>query len=57
MSFLNQSQQNFVVFVCYTMDYLRMDGEQYASKVQNKALEDFHWLSQWLEWKFLVETG
>ena len=31
------------------MDYLRMDGKQYASKVQNKALEDFDWLSQWLE--------
>ena len=32
-----------------TMDYLRMDGKQYASKVRNKALEDFDWLSQWLE--------
>ena len=31
------------------MDYLRMDGKQYASKVRNKALEDFDWLSQWLE--------
>ena len=40
-----------------TMDYLRMDGKQYASKVRNKALEDFDWLSQWLEWKFLAETG
>ena len=39
------------------MDYLRMDGKQYASKVLNKALEDFDWLSQWLEWKFLAETG
>ena len=33
----------------FTMDYLRMDGKQYASKVRNKALEDFDWLSQWLE--------
>ena len=33
----------------YIMDYLRMDGKQYASKVRNKALEDFDWLSQWLE--------
>ena len=32
-----------------TMNYLRMDGKQYASKVRNKALEDFDWLSQWLE--------
>ena len=32
-----------------TMDYLRMDGKQYSSKVRNKALEDFDWLSQWLE--------
>ena len=32
-----------------TMDYLRMDGKQYASKVRNKALEHFDWLSQWLE--------
>ena len=39
------------------MDYLRMDGKQYASKVRNKALEDFDWLSHWLEWKFLAETG
>ena len=31
------------------MDYLRTDGKQYASKVRNKALEDFDWLSQWLE--------
>ena len=31
------------------MDYLRMDGKQYASNVRNKALEDFDWLSQWLE--------
>ena len=31
------------------MDYLRMDGKQYASKVRNKALEDFDWVSQWLE--------
>ena len=30
-------------------NYLRMDGKQYASKVRNKALEDFDWLSQWLE--------
>ena len=41
----------------HTMDYLRMDGKQYASKVRNKALEDFDWLSQWLERKFLAETG
>ena len=34
-----------------------MDGKQYASKVRNKALEDFDWLSQWLERKFLAETG
>ena len=34
---------------CFTMDYLRMDGKQYASKGRNKALEDFDWLSQWLE--------
>ena len=39
------------------MDYLRMDGKQYASKVRNKALEDFDWLSQRLELKFLAETG
>ena len=32
-----------------TMDYLRMDGKLYASKVRNKALDDFDWLSQWLE--------
>ena len=32
-----------------TMDYLRMDGKQYASKVRNEALNDFDWLSQWLE--------
>ena len=32
-----------------TMDYLRMDGKQYASKVRNKALEDFDWFIQWLE--------
>ena len=32
-----------------TMDYLRKEGKQYASKVRNKALEDFDWLSQWLE--------
>ena len=31
------------------MDYLRMDGKQYASKVRNKALKNFDWLSQWLE--------
>ena len=36
-------------YVADTMDYLRMDGKQYASKVRNKALEDFDWLSQWLE--------
>ena len=35
--------------ITQTMDYLRMDGKQYASKVRNKALEDFDWLSQWLE--------
>ena len=38
-----------VIFVSDTMDYLRMDGKQYASKVRNKTLEDFDWLSQWLE--------
>ena len=32
-----------------TMDYLRMDRKQYASKVRNEALNDFDWLSQWLE--------
>ena len=32
-----------------SMDYLRMDGKQYASKVRNKVLEDFDWLSQWIE--------
>ena len=32
-----------------TIDYLRLDGKQYASKVLNKALEDFDSLSQWLE--------
>ena len=32
-----------------SMDYLRMDGKQYASKVRNEALNDFDWLSQWLE--------
>ena len=37
------------VLINYIMDYLRMDGKQYASKVRNKALEDFDWLSQWLE--------
>ena len=26
-------------------------------KVQNKALDDFDRLSQWLEWKLCVETG
>ena len=31
------------------MDYLRVDGKQYAPKVRNEALEDFDWLSQWLE--------
>ena len=36
-------------FIGIGMDYLRMDGKQYASKVRNKALEDFDWLSQWLE--------
>ena len=25
--------------------------------VQNKALDDIDWLSQWLEWKLCVETG
>ena len=45
------------IFICQNMDYLRMDGKQYASKVRNKALEEFDWLSQWLEWKFLAETG
>ena len=29
--------------------FIIMDGKQYASKVRNKALEDFDWLSQWLE--------
>ena len=38
-----------LISVASTMDYLRMDGKQYASKVPNKALEDFDWLSQWLE--------
>ena len=38
-----------IVGIDFTMDYLRMDGKQYASKVRNKALEDFDWLSQWLE--------
>ena len=40
-----------------SMDYLRMDEKQYASKVRNKALEDFDWLSQCVERKFLAETG
>ena len=31
------------------MDYLRIDGKQYASKVRNKDFDDFDWLSQWLE--------
>ena len=35
--------------VSISMDYLRMNEKQYASKVRNKALEDFDWLSQWLE--------
>ena len=42
----------YVTFTCLfslIMDYLRMDGKQYVSKVRNKALEDFDWLSQWLE--------
>ena len=34
------------ILLCDIMDYLRMDGKQYASKVRNKALEDFDWLSQ-----------
>ena len=37
------------------MDCLRMDGKQYASL--NKALGDFDWLNQWLEWKLRAETG
>ena len=41
--------QFLIMIVGSTMDYLRMDGKQYASKVRNKALEDFDWLSQWLE--------
>ena len=40
---------NHKILIYRTMDYLRMDGKQYASKVRNKALEDFDWLSQWLE--------
>ena len=40
---------NVLKLLCKDMDYLRMDGKQYASKVRNKALEDFDWLSQWLE--------
>ena len=43
--------------VCLTMDYLRMDGKQYGHKVRNKALDDFDWLIQWVEWKFGAETG
>ena len=35
--------------ICCIMDYLRMDGKQYTSKVRNKALEDFDWLNQWQE--------
>ena len=35
--------------ISLSMDYLRMDGKQYASKVRNEALNDFDWLSQWLE--------
>ena len=37
------------ICVTISMDYLRMDGKQYASKVRNKAQEDFDWLSQFLE--------
>ena len=40
----------YLVYIIHiSMDHLRMDGKQYASKVRNKALEDFDWLSQWLE--------
>ena len=38
-----------ITAITLSMDYLRMDGKQYASKVRNKALDDFDWLSQWLE--------
>ena len=38
-----------IIPVDTTMDYLRMDGKQYASKVRNEALNDFDWLGQWLE--------
>ena len=44
----NNSKSGIVTFG-ETMDDLRMDRKQYASKVRNKALEDFDWLSQWLE--------
>ena len=45
----NEDHDKNEKLVTDTMDYLRMDGKQYASKVRNKALEDFDWLSQWLE--------
>ena len=51
---LHMLQLNFLVPAIFfkltmTMDHLRMDGKQYASKVRNKASEDFGWLSQWLK--------
>ena len=47
---LNEKKEgkNHMIY-CSSMDYLRMDGKQYASKVRNKALDDSDWLSQWLE--------
>ena len=41
----SKSSINLLVLSC-NMDYLRMDGKKYASKVRNKALEDFDWLSK-----------
>ena len=29
-----------------------MDGKQYTSKVRNKVLDDFDWLSQWKQFRF-----
>ena len=50
MGFVNMDLgPQHIFFVGPTMNFLRMDGKQYASKVRNKALEDFDWLSQWLE--------
>ena len=39
------------------MDYYEWIGNSTRHKVRNKALDDFDWLSQLLEWKLRAETG